>query len=179
MNAYLFRGSLAGGALEAFTAWLSYIAGTNWWNPVGWAAAAALAVGVVVVAVFLYDYFLDEHPEYADEVQPETKSVVVQEEGTETEEVTSKDPPTEKDGYIAPKGGPRRGRTNDGKNGWVDKNGNIWVPVPTGSPAVHGGGHWDVQSPHGKGYSNVYPGGHVRPGTGIPPKIGKPVMMPY
>ncbi len=57
--------TLTGGALEAFTAWLSYIAGTNWWNPVGWAAAAALAVGVVVVAVFLYDYFLDEHPEYA------------------------------------------------------------------------------------------------------------------
>ena len=71
--------------------------------------------------------------------------------------------PTEKEGYIPPKGGPVKGRTSDGKIGWKDKNGNIWVPAPTGYPEGHGGGHWDVQSPKG-GYTNVYPGGMTRGG---------------
>ena len=71
--------------------------------------------------------------------------------------------PEEKDGYIAPKGGPVKGKTKDGKIGWKDKNGNIWVPAPTGSSQGHGGGHWDVQSPKG-GYLNVYPGGKIRGG---------------
>ena len=75
--------------------------------------------------------------------------------------------PTEKDGYIAPKEGPVKSRE---KNGWVDKNGNVWVPVPTGSPQAHGGGHWDVQSPKG-GYSNVYPGGKARGGKAPYPNI--------
>ena len=90
---------------------------------------------------------------------------------SEKGDVTAGDPPTEKDGYRAPKGGPKKGKTKDGKTGWVDKNGNIWVPAPTGSPNAHGGGHWDVQRGDGKGYSNVYPGGRIRPGGGKLPEL--------
>ena len=85
--------------------------------------------------------------------------------------VNKKDPPTEKDGYKAPKGGPKKGKTKDGKEGWVDKYGNIWVPAPTGSATAHGGGHWDVQRKDGTGYTNVYPGGTTRPGKGKPPTL--------
>ena len=78
--------------------------------------------------------------------------------------------PTEKEGYVPPKGGPTKGKTKDGQLGWKDKNGNIWIPQPTGSNGAHGGGHWDVQSPKG-GYINVYPGGNVRGGKAPYPKI--------
>ena len=84
--------------------------------------------------------------------------------------VTKDVPPTEEDGYIAPKKGP----TWDGKNhGWKDKNGNIWVPVPDGSRDAHGGGHWDVQDKLGRGYVNRYPGGKERAGGGKRPSIPK------
>ncbi len=87
----------------------------------------------------------------------------------------SKDvPPTEADGYIAPRNGPRSGKTADGKRGWVDKNGNIWVPAPDGSPQAHGGGHWDVERPDGNGYTNRYPGGKERAGKGKRPNIPEP-----
>lgn len=78
--------------------------------------------------------------------------------------------PTEKEGYVAPKKGPVKGKNKDGKVGWKDKNGNIWVPQPTGSVGAHGGGHWDVQSPKG-GYVNVYPGGMIRGGKAPYPNI--------
>ncbi len=79
--------------------------------------------------------------------------------------------PTEADGYIPAKGGPQKGKTNNGKIGWKDKKGNIWVPAPTGYGSDHGGGHWDVNRPDGTGYANVYPGGHVRHGKGRMPVI--------
>jgi len=78
--------------------------------------------------------------------------------------------PTQKDGYIAPKNGPVKGKNKDGKIGWKDKNGNIWVPQPIGSVGAHGGGHWDVQSPKG-GYVNVCPGGIIRGGKAPYPNI--------
>ena len=78
--------------------------------------------------------------------------------------------PTKEDGYIAPKSGPVKGKTSSGTVGWKDKNGNIWVPVPTGSSNAHSGGHWDVQSPKG-GYTNVYPGGKTRGGKIPFPKL--------
>lgn len=85
--------------------------------------------------------------------------------------VTKDTPPTLEDGYLAPKSGPKLGKDQSGKRGWVDKNGNIWVPVPDGSPQAHGGGHWDVQRPDGKGYTNKYPGGAERKGSGKRPKL--------
>ncbi len=80
-------------------------------------------------------------------------------------------PPTEKDGYVAPKGGPVKGKTKSGEKGWVDKNGNVWVPIPDGTPLAHGGGHWDVNRPDGKGYVNKYPGGYARKGSGLAPNL--------
>jgi hypothetical protein len=85
--------------------------------------------------------------------------------------VTSKNPPTAKDGYVPPNGGPQKAKTKNGAVGWKDKNGNIWVPVPASSPLAHGGEHWDVNNPSGTGYSNIYPGGKVRTGSGQSPKI--------
>ena len=75
------------------------------------------------------------------------------------------DIPGEEEGYYPPKNGPKTGKIGKDK-GWVDKNGNIWVPAPTGSGKDHGGGHWDVNRKDGKGYINVYPGGKFRPGSG-------------
>ena len=86
--------------------------------------------------------------------------------------VTPQVPPSEDDGYVAPKGGPKKGKAPNGKSGWVDNNGNVWVPAPSGTPSAHGGGHWDVQRGDGKGYTNVYPGGKMRKGSGKSPKIG-------
>ena len=85
--------------------------------------------------------------------------------------VTSKDPPAENDGYHPPKGGAKRGKTKSGENGWVDDKGNVWVPAPSGSSKAHGGGHWDVNRKDGKGYVNIYPGGKMRPGKGLPPML--------
>ena len=90
------------------------------------------------------------------------------------EAVRSGIPPRTQDGYEPPKGGPKKGRDKHGKVGWVDKHGNVWVPVPDGSPAAHGGGHWDVQRPDGRGYVNRYPGGNERPGSGKRPNIPEP-----
>jgi hypothetical protein len=66
--------------------------------------------------------------------------------------------------FDPPKKGATTGKVEEGpmrgKEGWVDKNGDIWVP--TNGQAAHGGEHYDVQDPKGRGHRNVYPGGHVR-----------------
>jgi len=71
--------------------------------------------------------------------------------------------PTEKDGYCPPKNwdGKKVKHPKNGKYGWPDENGSIWVPS---GPNGHGGPHWDVQSLNGKRYANVYPGGKIRAG---------------
>ncbi len=70
--------------------------------------------------------------------------------------------PGPEDGYKAPKGGPRTVKGPKGKRGWIDADGNVWVPTgPAGYPDAHGGAHWDVQGKRG-GYRNVYPGGRTR-----------------
>lgn len=93
--------------------------------------------------------------------------------------VTKDKPPTEKDGYVAPKGGPKKAPSpsNPNEKGWVDKNGNVWVPCPDGTSQAHGGGHWDVNRPDGRGYVNKYPGGHERAGKGQAPNL-PPVKAP-
>ncbi|BBE51951.1 Putative deoxyribonuclease RhsC [Ferriphaselus amnicola] len=69
--------------------------------------------------------------------------------------------PGDGDGFCEPKKGPKWGRSPNGRgNGWVDNDGNVWVPTGLGGEA-HGGPHWDVQRPGG-GYDNVYPGGKTR-----------------
>jgi RHS repeat-associated protein len=69
--------------------------------------------------------------------------------------------PASNDGYNPPPGGAQWGQSPNGNGwGWVDKDGNVWVPTGQGS-AAHGGPHWDVQQ-QGGGYQNVYPGGNVR-----------------
>jgi hypothetical protein len=74
--------------------------------------------------------------------------------------------PTEKDGFIAPKrwDGKKVRHPKNGKVGWPDKDGKVWVPTGPG-PLAHGGPHWDVQHPDGKTYDNVYPGGKIRSGS--------------
>ena len=76
-------------------------------------------------------------------------------------------PPPSSAGYIPPKGGPVRSRTNNGI-GWRDSNGNIWYPQ-TGDRA-HGGEHWDGVGKKGN-YVNVYPDGCRRKGAGKEPTL--------
>lgn len=95
--------------------------------------------------------------------------------------VSKKEPPPEGVGYVPPKKGARVAKTPDGNNkGWLDNDGNIWVPVPRGHPLAHGGEHWNVNYPNG-GYDNVYPPeGHVRKGSGGRGKFspsGKRIVM--
>lgn len=73
--------------------------------------------------------------------------------------------PTENDGYIPPKkwDGKKVKHPKTGQHGYPDKSGKVWVPTGPGSGA-HGGSHWDVVSPDGKRYDNVYPGGKIRKG---------------
>lgn len=66
------------------------------------------------------------------------------------------------EGFSDPKGGEAWGQAPNGDWGWVDGDGNVWVPTGQGGSA-HGGPHWDVNQPGG-GYGNVYPGGKSRPG---------------
>ncbi|MDR1203002.1 MAG: NPCBM/NEW2 domain-containing protein, partial [Tannerellaceae bacterium] len=72
--------------------------------------------------------------------------------------IKQSDVPPSSSGYNPPKGGPKK---DNETHGWVDNNGNIWVPDKSG----HGGDHWDVQYPNG-GYDNVYPDGSIRAGAG-------------
>lgn len=66
--------------------------------------------------------------------------------------------------FEPPKKGATTGKVEggpmSGKEGWVDKNGDIWVP--TNGKDAHGGEHYDVQDKKGRGHRNVYPGGHIR-----------------
>jgi hypothetical protein len=66
-----------------------------------------------------------------------------------------------KDGFVPTKNwdGKKVKHSKNGKVGWPDKKGDIWVPT---GPNGHGGPHWDVQKPDGKRYVNVYPGGTIR-----------------
>jgi|GEM_PF-1890225 len=68
--------------------------------------------------------------------------------------------PGKAEGFAGPKNGEQWGQAKNGEWGWVDDEGNVWVPTGKGNRA-HGGPHWDVQKPNG-GYENVYPGGRRR-----------------
>lgn len=69
--------------------------------------------------------------------------------------------PGDDEGFCSPKRGDDWVRNPNGRgNGWLDADGNVWVPTGPGGEA-HGGPHWDVQTPGG-GYINVYPGGKRR-----------------
>jgi len=85
--------------------------------------------------------------------------------GNEKNNAQAPGKPTIKDGYKPPKNwdGKKIRPPKGGKVGWPDDKGNVWVPTGPG-PTAHGGPHWDVQHPGGKGYTNVYPGGKIRPG---------------
>jgi hypothetical protein len=67
------------------------------------------------------------------------------------------------EGFEDPSDGEAWGQAPNGDWGWVDDDGNVWVPTGQGGSA-HGGPHWDVNYPGG-GYGNVYPGGGSRSGS--------------
>ena len=141
--------------------------------PVGDIALIALATISTIVAVVDAIEWVSQN--ISDEDADAPKSITEPEGEREVDEdghpvVKPGEQPTEEDGYIPPKGGAVKGKTKDGQVGWKDKNGNIWVPAPTGTKSGHGGGHWDVNSPKG-GYTNVYPGGNTRGGQKPYPRI--------
>ena len=69
--------------------------------------------------------------------------------------------PTENDGFKPDKKqGDRLVKNPNGQGkGWLDKNGEVWVP--TGNDG-HGGAHWDVQNPRTGGHRDVSPWGRTR-----------------
>jgi len=74
--------------------------------------------------------------------------------------------PGNAEGFCEPKPGkPQWGKNPNGNgSGWVDADGNVWVPTGPDSGSTgdaHGGPHWDVQRP-GREYENIYPGGKRR-----------------
>jgi|HubBroStandDraft_1064217.scaffolds.fasta_scaffold77121_1 hypothetical protein len=69
--------------------------------------------------------------------------------------------PGEREGFKDPKTGPKWGKAPNGKSGWVDAQGNVWVPTGQGALA-HGGPHWDVQNADGTFGGSKYPGGFSR-----------------
>jgi len=75
-------------------------------------------------------------------------------------------PPGPQDGFIPPKN--PSGRNGKRNGGYIDRKGNKWIPRPGG----HGGDHWDVEGPGG--YTNRYPGGSERGGSGQRPNIPPP-----
>lgn len=58
------------------------------------------------------------------------------------------------------KNGPTWGQAPNGRWGWVDNKGDIWVPTGH-SRGAHGGPQWDIQHKQG-GYTNKWPGGRTR-----------------
>lgn len=128
----------------------------------------AIAIGVYLGVGLLYDSI--KNIQYASDRKQQDLSDKEELDKNGKPVVRPGQQPTEKDGYTPPKSGPKKGKAKNGKTGWVDSNGNVWVPQPTDSSGAHGGGHWDVQSPGG-GYSNVYPGGKTRGGLAPFPKI--------
>lgn len=67
--------------------------------------------------------------------------------------------PGDAEGFEEPKGGEAWGKAPNGDWGWVDADGDIWVPTGPPGPGstAHGGPHWDVQLRNG-GYRNGLPG---------------------
>jgi RHS repeat-associated protein len=65
--------------------------------------------------------------------------------------------PGEAEGFEDPKTGEKWVKGPDGRGGWQDSKGNVWQPTGQGGLA-HGGPHWDIQRPNGRGYVNGLPG---------------------
>jgi hypothetical protein len=75
------------------------------------------------------------------------------EKSSPTLEDLKKGPPNHPD-FVPPKKGTRKVKNPNGKgSGWIDKNGDVWVP--TDHAGTHAP-HWDRQHPNGK-HTNVYP----------------------
>jgi hypothetical protein len=65
--------------------------------------------------------------------------------------------PGEAEKFKDPKGGEQWVNEPDGtRHGWLDADGNVWVPTGPPGPGNHGGPHWDVEYPNGR-YRNVRP----------------------
>jgi RHS repeat-associated protein len=131
----------------------------------GGAAAGSGRAGPGGMMAGLWDWYINHwykplpYPKEGVDLKPETQCSF---DGRLLMATKAPGKPGPKDGYKEPKSGPRKARAPNGKYGWVDDKGNIWVPTgPDGSPDAHGGAHWDVQGRRG-GYTNVYPGGSTR-----------------
>lgn len=72
-------------------------------------------------------------------------------------DINSSSPPDHPN-FKPPKGGNRRVKNPNGKgNGWLSKDGGVWV----WTPKMHGGEGWTVQYPNGS-HSHAYKGGKMR-----------------
>jgi hypothetical protein len=118
------------------------------WGPPG-VVIGVVAGGLVLVGgIILADRFFNKPPK--DAADPEGAKAPGR--------------PGPAEGFCPPKEGqPEWGRGPNGEDrGWIDADGNVWVPTGPDLPgnAAHGGPHWDVQTKGG--YYPVYPGGRRR-----------------
>ena len=107
------------------------------------------------------DYFLGERTPFLagkGDKKPKKEDAPKKEEAPKTEDKPTledlKKGPPQVPGYVPPKSGPRRERNPNGSgSGWVDRNGDVWIPTDhNGTHAPH----WERQIPGGN-YENVYP----------------------
>ena len=125
---------LTGAAYQAFASWLAAIASANWWNAIGWVAAAVLVTGVITVAaVYLYEWYMEETGGGGEgkETDPEPPDVTY----------PGNDPKK------APKGTEWRGKGEPGSkegNYYNPQTGESWHPDLDHPEPI--GPHWDYNS---------------------------------
>jgi hypothetical protein len=133
-------------------------------GPVGLTLGVLTSVGFLGYQLFKSDAN-KQSPFYIERATKSNANGEAKPEQTKSNDAQAPGKPTKEDGYIPPKkwDGKKVKHPKNGKVGWPDDKGNVWVPTGPG-PLAHGGPHWDVQYPNGKGYENIYPGGKVRSG---------------
>lgn len=111
------------------------------------AAPYILGAGAVVAAVQSYKWYISKAREAPHDALDKNGPKAPGKPGAE-------------DGFSEPKGKPWAKAPN-GDWGWVDANGDIWVPTGPKGSIAHGKPHWDVQQRKG-GYRNERPKGEGR-----------------
>jgi RHS repeat-associated protein len=141
----------------------------TWWSTkvvtaAEWFATLGLGAAVRGGAPFAIaaSYFISPPNKYApDTVDFNKNASKIPHDAADPNGAKAPGKPGAAEGFKDPKTGPKWGKAPNGKNGWIDAQGNVWVPTGQGALA-HGGPHWDVQNEDGTFGGSKYPGGFSR-----------------
>jgi RHS repeat-associated protein len=126
------------------------------------AAGTRTALTTAAVPVIVASYFLfPPYPTARDTTEPGKSGSKIPHDAADPNGAKAPGKPGAAEGFADPKSGPKWGKAGNGRYGWVDASGNVWVPTGQSPGLAHGGPHWDVQQPGG-GYQNVRPGGKLQ-----------------